>query len=53
MEQTSHHRDTEAQREAPFLSVLCASVSLRLMQSIFSHPLTRWGLLHNRVLTDS
>ena len=53
MEQTSQHRDTEAQRTDKNGASLCASVPLWLMQSIFSHPLTRWGLLHNRVLTDS
>jgi hypothetical protein len=37
MNQTSHHRDTEALRTEKKGPFLCASVSLWLMQSIFSH----------------
>ena len=39
MKQTSHHRDTEAPRTEKKEPFLCASVSLWLMQSIFSQLL--------------
>jgi hypothetical protein len=39
MKQTSHHRDTEAPRTEKKEPFLCASVSLWLMQSIFSQPI--------------
>ena len=42
MEQTSNHRDTEAQRTEKKGAFLCASVSLWLMQSIFSQLCQPW-----------
>jgi hypothetical protein len=43
MKQTSHHRDTEALRTEKKMPFLCASVSLWLMQSVFSRVLSPWA----------